>query len=481
VGDEDIGGESARKGGSITMGLSRPPDSLDPALAATPQSREALWLVYTPPLTYKRAEGRDGTRLVPGLAERLPEISSDGSTYRFRFRKGLRYSDGTRLRAGDFAREITRVRRLRSPLRRLYSGVRRISADDSSRRVTIGLARPDTTFLNVLALPSSAPVSRRRPPAGIGPYAVVSRSRDGGYLMTRNRRFHLPGVPAGNVDEIDARVAGTSARQARAVISGRLDYTQSPAPAELLPELRSEYRDRYREHPTGSTYYYLLNPRRRPFDDGRVRKAVAYAVDGQKLGRLFAGRLDPSCNFLPREVPGYRRLQPCPYGERTAPPNLEKARALVESAGAQRAKVRVLGPAGGEGPRITRYYAATLRKLGLAARAATGPNPPPRRTQTAVAVRFGDRPNPASYFSALEGRTGDRAVDAAIRRLRREPRVQDVEGDWAGLDRKVVEDAYVATFGSERLGVFLSERLDSENCARFHQVYGTDYSSFCLK
>jgi ABC-type transport system substrate-binding protein len=265
------------------------------------------------------------------------------------------------------------------------------------------------------------------------------------------------------------------------VISGRLDYTQDPAPPALLPELRSEYEDRYEEHPTGSTYYYLLNPRRPPFDDRRVRRAVAYAVDGQKLERLFAGRLELSCNFLPIDVPGHRRLHPCPYGERTAEPNLEKARALVVDSGAQHARVRVLGPAEGNGPRITRYYASTLRKLGLAARSATRRGPLGRRIQTAVAVRFGDFPNPASYFAALEYRTGDVTVDAAIRRLRREPRVRDVEGDWAGLDHKVVDDAYVAPFGAERVGVFLSERLDSANCARFHAVFGIDYSSLCLR
>jgi ABC-type transport system substrate-binding protein len=276
-------------------------------------------------------------------------------------------------------------------------------------------------------------------------------------------------------------VAGTGARQARAVISGRLDYTQAPAPTALLPELRSEYKDRFREHSTGSTYYYLLNPGRPPFDDRRVRSAVAYAVDGQKLRRLFTGRLEPSCNFLPPEVPGYRKLSPCPHVARTVPANLEKARALVERSGAQHARVRVLGPAGGNGPRVTRYYAATLRKLGLAVRAATTRGPLPRGAQTGVAVHTAGPPNPETYFAALRHRTGDRTADSAIRRLSREPRVQDVEGDWAGLDRKVVDEAYVAPLGSEKVGVFLSERLDAANCARFHFVFGVDYSSFCLK
>jgi peptide/nickel transport system substrate-binding protein len=82
--------ESARKGGSITVGLGARPDSLDPAVAGAPGAREALWLAYTPPLTYARAEGAAGTNLIPGLAERMPRLSDDGRSYGFNFRAGLR-------------------------------------------------------------------------------------------------------------------------------------------------------------------------------------------------------------------------------------------------------------------------------------------------------------------------------------------------------------------------------------------------------
>ena len=87
AGDGD--GESAgnaRKGGSITVGASAPPDALDPAVSRSREAREALWLVYTPPLTYRRAEGAKGTELIPGLAEELPTVSEDGETYTFMIR-----------------------------------------------------------------------------------------------------------------------------------------------------------------------------------------------------------------------------------------------------------------------------------------------------------------------------------------------------------------------------------------------------------
>ena len=72
--DSGITGDrgDARKGGSVLVGLSEAPDSLDPALASSPEALQALWLAYTPPLTYARAEGAKGTQMVPGAAESEP-------------------------------------------------------------------------------------------------------------------------------------------------------------------------------------------------------------------------------------------------------------------------------------------------------------------------------------------------------------------------------------------------------------------------
>jgi peptide/nickel transport system substrate-binding protein len=370
VGDDDTGGENARKGGSITVVEAQPPDSLDPARAWTRGSREALWLVYTPPLTYRRREGTDGTTLIPGLAEKLPEVSADGLTYRFRFRRGLRYADGTRLHAGDFARTVERARRLNHRAARLYRGVEAIRADDRTRVVTVHLREPDGTFPNVLAATTSGLVPAHtplrdltaKPPPGIGPYRIV-RSRPGGsFVMRRDRGFRLPGIPDGNVDEIAARVERSRLRRTRDVIDGEADSMQGSPPAGLLPELRSKYEDRYREHTLLAADYAFFDTRRRPFDHETVRRAVSYALDGKGLRRLSKGFLEPGCNVLPPGMPARRALDPCPYGDRSAHPDLVKASRLLADAGEDGASVTVRP---GRDPRITRAYLATLVKIGL--------------------------------------------------------------------------------------------------------------------
>ena len=65
-------------------------------------------------MTYKRAEGIEGTELIPGIAEEIPEVSEDGKTVTFTIRKGLKFSDGTPVKASDFEHTIKRVLNLES-------------------------------------------------------------------------------------------------------------------------------------------------------------------------------------------------------------------------------------------------------------------------------------------------------------------------------------------------------------------------------
>ena len=88
-------------------------------------------------------------------------------------------------------------------------------------------------------------------------------------------------------------------RQAQDVISGELDYMQDPPPADIKPEVKAKYSDRYEEVTTASTYYFFMNTRVAPFDDPKVREAVNYGIDKPALARLFAGELAPGCSFLP--------------------------------------------------------------------------------------------------------------------------------------------------------------------------------------
>ena len=66
--------------------------------------------------------------------------------------------------------------------------------------------------------------------------------------------------------------------------------------------------------------------------------------------------------------------------------------------------------------------------------------------------------------------------------LNKEPTMTDeVASQWGDLNKKLVERAWIAAYGHRKLATFLSERMDFDNCLRFHPVYFNDYSSWCLK
>src|SRR5918992_5422809 len=118
------GGGAAKDGGSITISQTSQPDFMDPALTYTVNGIEPLWLVYTPLLTYSRTgDAEKDSLVIPGLAEDMPEISEDGKTYKLTLSKGLKYSDGSPVKASDFEHTVMRVLNLESGGSAFYLGI----------------------------------------------------------------------------------------------------------------------------------------------------------------------------------------------------------------------------------------------------------------------------------------------------------------------------------------------------------------------
>lgn len=514
-----------RQGGAITIAQGSQPDALDPAIAYTSNSWEPLWLVYTPPLTYRHAEGSEGAELIPGVAEALPEISADGLTYTFTIRDGLRYSDGSAVEASDFEHAVKRALSLESGGTYLFEGIEGatdyidagdpdgdisgIEADDRSGEVTVRLTAPDGSFSNVLATIFAAPVpsdtpfenQTETPPPGVGPYEITESTPNRQFVMEKVENFDIDGIPEGKLDRITTEIVKSQSRQAQDVIDGELDYMQDPPPSDLTAEIKARYADRYKEHPTLSTNYFFLNHSLPPFDDERVRDAVNVALDSRALARLYGGRLTPSCNLIPEGIPGHAELDPCPHGEPDGPGDVEAASRLVEQAGATGEQVTVYVNNDSNRPQIGQYYTGLLNDIGLDAdlRVIDGAvyfdtiGKLSTEAQTGMANWYADFPHPASFMQQIDGTTiqptnngnygevDDPAIDRGIAELLPETDLQAVADEWAELDRRAIEKSHIAPFGSEELTTFMSDRMDFENCSLVHPLYGNDYSSFCLR
>ncbi len=529
--DEDSGGgggAAQKKGGSISVGTVGP-DSYDPALFQTVQALQPLQLVYTPLTTYAHAEGRAGAELIPGLAEKLPTTTNGGKTYELKLRKGLVYSDGSPVKASDFEHAMKRVIGQKGPYSSFFTGIvgagdyqkkgnlgadiPGIEANDQSGAIRVELEAPDGKFPFALAGPYAAPVPASKapiksmtkdPPPGVGPYTieVVDSSRK--FVLRKNKRFDVPGLPKGNIDRITGVISDGVERMTQDVIDGKLDFMTEDPTGDQLPEVRRKYRDRFREDANPpNVYYFFLNVTVPPFDRLEARQAVNYAIDSNALVRVFGGRLEPGCTLLPPALEGFREYE-CPYGDPSKPGNLAKARQLVAKSGTRGDTVTVWTNNKAPRGQIAQYYADVLTDIGYKTKIKTLDHQvyfdkigtKSSKAQTGFTDWYQDFPHPADFFQPLlsgdslqstptsnQGFVNDPELNKRIDELTQEPDLDKVKDEWGELDELVVgpKKAYVVPYGYEKSTSFFSERMGFEDCAGVHPVWKNDWTQFCLK
>jgi peptide/nickel transport system substrate-binding protein len=509
-------------GGSIIVATSAAADYLDPALASSAVAWQALWNVYTPLLTYPHRAGTEGGKLIPGLARALPKISADGKTYRLTLRKGLTYSDGTAVKAADFEHTVKRILNLHSVGVSLFTvidgaekylkdgkaraDISGIAADDKTGKITIKIRSRSGTFANVLALdyaglmPGDTPFENQtpNPPPGVGPYKIENVDSRHNFELVKVPGFAVDGLEPGKLDKITVTVVKNRQRQTQDTIRNKIDYMTDPPAPDQVAAIRAQYGGkRYKQFPINAAYYFFLNERLPPFDNKKVRQAVNHAVDRRAIARLAGGLAEPSCNFLPPTIKGFRKIDPCPY----EPPNLEEAKALVKQAGAEGAEVSVFGNDASETKSIVEYIAEVMNGIGLKARPRTIEasvyfdviGDQKTKAQAGFTSYGQDFPNPATFSFLIDGRaiseTGnpnfgnidDPEINRLIDRAGRSTNLDAVADDYAAIDRRLVEEAHIIPYGSRLLSVFVSDRVDFDNCTVWHPVYNLDFVKLCLK
>jgi peptide/nickel transport system substrate-binding protein len=519
---------ASTSGGSVTVLMGTPPDSLDPGLGASTQSYEATWIAYTGLVTYAHASGEAGTKLIPGLAVSLPTVSANGTTYTFTLRKGLVYSNGTPVKASDFAYTIERAIKLgwgnKSFLtenivggeefdKGKSSSISGIQTDDATGKITIKLAAPYGPFLNVLAfpaaglVPSGTPMKSltNSPPPGVGAYEIANIVPNKSFELLRNPHFSsstIPGVPAGHVN-VKVQIVSNNQSEAEQVMGNTadvFDYNDT-IPPTLLSQVEIQAAGRYTKETTVSGEYFFLNTKTKPFDSPLVREAVNYAIDRRALVRLDSGMLDPACFFLPVGMPGHPSA-PCPYGERESPPNLAKAKELVRQSGLAGTPVTVWGGSRAPHKEFVDYYASVLNAIGLKASEKIVADAQYYSTvgnlstgaQTGWLSFSQDFPNPIDFYQLLDAKAiqptenhnlsqvNDPHIQSEIASLGSVPSSQlgSVLGRWQALDQYTAQKAYLAVFGYDEVPKFFSNRINF-GAAVFHPVYGNDWSSLQLK
>lgn len=497
------------------------PDYLDPSLSYTVEGLAAMWETYVPLITYQHKNGAAGTKLMPGLARTMPEISDDGRTYTMYLRKGLKYSDGTPVRASDFPATIERLFILNSPGSPFFTdivgaekfakakkgGIPGIETDDKTGRIVIHLVKPRSTFLNELATLFAAPLPAdtprkdlsSSPPPGTGPYEISSSKPGDSWTYKRNPEWakvnepRLSGIPTGYYDTVDVKVIRNAETAVNEVIKGKIAWMEEPPPADRFQELSDRFKGtQLLVTPQIDVYYFWMNTKQPPFNDVKVRQAVNYAVDPAALERIYGGMLKGVQQVLPEAMPGHKTFELYPH-------NLQKAREMIAAADPAERNVTVWTNDYPANRQAGEYYEDVLRKIGLRPTLKVIStdnyttligNPSTPDLDTGWAAWYMDYPHPNDYFAPqLSGEnilsTGnsnyaqfsDPAINRKIARLGTEQLGPKQEAEYAELDREVMAQAPWAPFGTTEMITFVSSAIDAEKLV-VSPVYGQDLATF---
>jgi len=525
------GSGGGHSGGTVTMVESAFPQSLDPGFDYSGQGFEVNSVVYTGLLTYHRANGTAGTKLMPGLATALPAITDGGRTYTMTLRKGLVFSNGKPVVASDFTYAFERAVKIPWGGSGQFMTPRVIGAaayaagkaktisgivtNDKTGKIVIHLTKPYGAFENVLALPALGLVpagtpmhnEANNPPPGVGPYMVKSVVVNQSYTLVTNpywAKMHIPNIPSGHASTIVVKINADVASNAESVLNNStdvFDYNDT-VPGSLLPQIRAKAADRFKLAPLGiSTWYVFMNVKEKPFSSFLAREAVAVGLSRSAFDRIASGTLSPACFLLPPAVPGHPSA-PCPYGSsRTG--DIAKAKQLVKRSGMAGTPVTVWAQSGAPTQPWMTYYTQFLNEIGFKATIKVIASSVYAQTigelrlhpQTGEYEWIEDFPNPMDYYGVLLdgsailktnnlnfGEVNDPHINSEVSRLGVIPstKLSSSVPAWQKLDEYVARKAYVVPYGYPVFPEFVSDRLNV-GALVLNPVYGWDFTSFELK
>lgn len=355
------------------------PKIFDPALAAAPPDTDVVRALYEGLTDYDPQTMQP----VPAVAERW-EATADNKTWTFYLRNNARWSNGDPVTANDFVRSWRRTMepQRRAPHASLLANIvgaldiAKGSTSSESPRETaptppavanpsvpdaaapttqsstggfgveavsdgvlrVRLEHPDSDFPSLVAHPAFRPSHEINAATGAPGFE--------GYLVT-NGAFKLSKVEATNVllersqgywdaDTVALKnVRFVSSLNSEAALSayqaGDVDAVTNTGFEPLAIKLLSPYKD-FRRSTYGSLNFYRFNTTRAPFNDVRVRQALAVAFDRERLIEdETKGTTEPATTFLPVQMQGHTDIE----GKKVEPIKFDitRAKELLTSAG----------------------------------------------------------------------------------------------------------------------------------------------------
>ena len=312
---------------SITVGLQLEPPHLDPTSAAAGAIDQVLYSNVFEGLTRFMGDGS----VVPGLAKSW-EISDDGLTYTFMLNEGVTFHDGTTMDAEDvkFSLDRARAEDSTNAQKALFADIADVTVVDPMT-VKLTLSKPNGNMLFNLAWGDAVIVAPesiddiKTAPVGTGAFKFAGWVQGDRIDLEKNADYW--GTPA-NLEKATFKFISDPTAAFAAVMAEDVDaFSGFPAP-ENLPQFEADPRFQVLVGSTEGETILSTNNKQAPFDNVKVREALAHAIDRQAIidGAMFGYGTPIGTHFAPHN-PAYVDLT----GQSAFDP--ERAKALLAEAG----------------------------------------------------------------------------------------------------------------------------------------------------
>ncbi|WP_052238567.1 ABC transporter substrate-binding protein [Mycolicibacterium setense] len=319
----DLGDEAA---GNLIAAIAGEPDQLDPHRTSAYFSFEVLENVFD-----TLVEPDENLQMRPALA-RSWEVSDDQLTWTFHLRDGVRWHDGSPLTADDVVYSYRRIIDEQLTNVDKFSAVSSVTAPNPATvRITVRQPTPNL-LTNLGGFKGMAIVQRANVesgqiathPIGTGPFSFAGRRSGDSITLKANTRY-WGGAPP--ISGVTFRFISEPSTALSALQAGEIDWTDS-VPPQRVAQLRDDDSLTLALIPGNDYWYLALNEARPPWNDPRVREAIAYGIDRDAIAAATSYRTAQVNQLaIPRGSPWFTDYQRYRYSVDTARGLLQEAAA----------------------------------------------------------------------------------------------------------------------------------------------------------
>ncbi|HEY6630615.1 MAG TPA: ABC transporter substrate-binding protein [Rhizobiaceae bacterium] len=266
----------------LVLGVPLEPPHLDPTAGAAAAIDEVLYANVFEGLTRIGPRGE----VLPALAEAWT-VSDDGKVYTFKLRSGVKFHDGTDFNADDVKFSLDRARADNSTnaQKGLFAAIGTVEVVDPAT-VKVTLKTPQGSFLYnmgwgdaVIVAPESAETNKEKP-IGTGPFKFGNWAKGASITLVRADSYW--GEPAG-LDKAEFRIIPDAAAAVPALLSGDVQALPNFQLGDALPQVESDPRFKVVVGATEGETILAINNKKPPFDNLKVRQAIAHAIDRKAI------------------------------------------------------------------------------------------------------------------------------------------------------------------------------------------------------